>query len=141
MPAQLIRMSHRPSAEGLLYVDGHRCDRVRRGHVTLAGQRPAPGQLDQFYGVRARRDVGNGDVHAVLGETFRECLADAFRSAGDDGDFVLVAFGHVFTPCSALILRSGPKDRVSKDGAEQGLAASIRNAVLGSADLTTKRQK
>ena len=62
--------------------------------------RPAASTI--FTVVRAGADVGDGDVHAVLGEPLRERLADAL-TAGDDGDFVLVAFGHCVTPDSRSI--------------------------------------
>ena len=89
-------MSQRPNF--FLYVGSHRGDRLGRGHVALAGQRLTPGRFDHLRGVFARRDIGDRDMHAVLGQTFGKSLADAFRSAGDNGDLVLVAFGHAMPP-------------------------------------------
>ena len=73
-------------------------------HWQASAWRPACSTI--FTVSFARRHVGDGDVHAVLGETLGKRLADAVGRSGDDGDFVLVAFGHVFSPfASAACLR------------------------------------
>ena len=66
------------SAEFLLHVGGHSRDRFWRDHITLTCQRlGTAGRFDHLHGVRAGRNVGDGDVHAILGQTFRKGLADA----------------------------------------------------------------
>jgi hypothetical protein len=64
----------------------------------LAGQRLAAGLLDELDGLIARRDIGDNDVHAVFRQALGERLPDAVRCAGDDGNLVLVAFGHCVFP-------------------------------------------
>jgi hypothetical protein len=38
--------------------------------------------------------IGDGNVHAVFRETLGEGLPNTIGAAGDDGDFILVAFSH-----------------------------------------------
>ena len=90
---------------------GHGGDRWLRRHVASDGKRLAAGGFHQLHGLVAIDDVHHRDVHAVLGQPFREGLPDAVRRAGDDRDFVLVAFGH-FTPVSASF-------RASREAADQ----------------------
>ena len=99
MPAQLMRMSQRPNffctSAAIAATD---CSDVT-SHWQASACRPACSTI--FTVCVARRDIGDGDVHAVLGKPLGERLADAVRRAGDDGDFVLVAFGHAFSLSSA----------------------------------------
>ncbi len=57
-------------------------------------QRVAPRRFDQLHGLPSVGHVGDGDMHAILGETLGERLPETVGSAGDDGDFVLVTFSH-----------------------------------------------
>jgi hypothetical protein len=65
-------------------------------------QRLATGSFHQLHGRGAVGDVDHRNVHAVLGQSFREGLPDAVRRAGDDGDFVFVTLGHFDSPCFFL---------------------------------------
>ena len=53
------------------------------------------GSFDELHCVLAVGEIGNRYMHAVFGEPFGERLPDAAGTAGDDGDFVFVAFGHL----------------------------------------------
>jgi hypothetical protein len=77
---------------------GHGGDRWLRRHVAIDGKRLATGGLHQLHGVLAVGDIGHRDMHAVLGQPFRESLPDAVGATGDDGDFVLVTLGHSISP-------------------------------------------
>ena len=66
-----------------------------RRHVAIDRDRLAAGGFHQLHGLRAVADIDDRDVHAVFGQPFGEGLPDAAGAAGDDGDFVLVTFGHV----------------------------------------------
>ena len=93
------------AAEFLLHLVRERRNGLLRSHVAAAGQRLTAGLLDQRHGFVARLDVGDDDVDAVLGETLGERLTDPFAGAGDDGDFVLVAFCHLPLPHTFLCNR------------------------------------
>ena len=96
MPAQLTRMSQRPNL--LLDLGRQRRDRVLRGHVAFAGERLAAGLLDQLHGLVAGAMSAMTMCTPSSASRLRERLPDAVRRAGDDGDLVLVAFGHVLPP-------------------------------------------
>src|SRR4029450_5925254 len=53
-----------------------------------------PRVLDQSHGLIGSADVGDDDVHAVLGEPPCKRLPDAVGGAGDDATLVAVPLAH-----------------------------------------------
>ncbi len=122
MPAQLITMStwlnFLPTSLAMAATE------LLGRHVAFDGDGLTAGGLDHFHGRRAVADVDDGDVHAVLGQPLGEGLPDAAGGAGDDGDFVLVTFGHCdFSRCTnsnRLILSEGAKRPSRRMGRPHG---------------------
>ena len=96
MPAQLITMSTwlNLALTALAMAATDASDDT--SHLTAIAWRPA---ASTSFTVRLPSiDVGDRDVHAVLGQPLGEGLPDAAGGAGDDGDFVLVTLGHFHSP-------------------------------------------
>ena len=103
-------------AEFGLHLLGHGGDRAFRRHVAFDRDGLPPGGFHHFHGVGGVAEIDDGDVHAVLGQTFGEGLPDAAGGAGDDGDFILVTFGH----CCFLLASAARQFPSSPPGLTRG---------------------
>src|SRR5262245_13364039 len=72
----------------------HGGDVAFRRYVATKSERLAPGGFNQLHGILAVRKIGNRDMHAILGQSPGEGLADPAGATRNNGDLVLVTFGH-----------------------------------------------
>jgi hypothetical protein len=61
----------------------------------------AAGGLDQLHSRGSIGKVDHRNIDAILGEAFGECLPDTIGATRDNGNFILVAFGHSNLPLSS----------------------------------------
>ena len=102
-------------AEFALHLLGHGGDRGFVGDVAFDGDGVAPGGLHHFYRFAAVAEISDRDMHAVFRQSLGKRLPDAAAGAGDDGDFVLVTFGHCL-PSDFLASSAGSAARRSRLG-------------------------
>ncbi len=96
MPAQFTTISTRPNLACTCLLIAATESSFDTSHTTASACRPAAST--SLTVSRSVGEIGDGDMRAVLGETFGKSLADAVGAAGDDGDFVLMPFAHETSP-------------------------------------------
>jgi hypothetical protein len=82
------------AAEFLLHRFRHGRDRVGARHIADHRESVTSRRFDELHGLAPVRHIGDGNVHAVFGETLCKSLPNPIGAAGDDGDFILMAFSH-----------------------------------------------